>query len=139
MRLSNLNEQLADAFSNAPDARTLFEQVFWRSYDTFEPKVKEELEANAMLSCLRQHKIPSSDDLAAMSESFDTRYFDLEDEGDFEASGNYFQKARITAAMAQASIANSSLDFAESAYEALMACNDPDLLSAALVHEIKAS
>jgi hypothetical protein len=128
MRLSTLNKQLSDMFMSSTDAKALFEKVFWRSYGTFDAEMKRELEADEKLLALAKHQIPCSEDLTALSESYDERYFDLEEEGDLDASGRYFQKARITASMAQASKAHSNLDYAEAAYEALMACDDPHSL-----------
>lgn len=136
MRLSTLNQTLADAFANTPNADALFQRVFWKTYESFDMKMKQELEAEAELACLAERQIPSSDKLATKSESFDEHYFDLEDKGHLEASGRYFQKARITAAMAQASRSSSNLDFAEAAYEALMATDDPHSVSVQIVSQI---
>ena len=135
MRLSTLNQKLADAFVNAADPNALFQQVFWKSYETFGAEMKQELKANVNLAALIKHQIPSSEELTVVSEGFDERYFDLEEEGDLEASGWYFRKARITAAMAQAACASSNLEFAEAAYEALMATDDPQLLSAEIISQ----
>jgi hypothetical protein len=136
MRLSTLNQQLAKAFSSTFDAASLFQQVFWKSYETFDVDMKRELEGNKKLAILAEHQIPTSSDLASMSEGFDELYFDLEDEGDLVASGRCFQKARITAAMAQAAKASNNVEFSEAAYEALMATDNPQALSAELVSQV---
>ena len=129
MRLRTISGELSNLFlhsANIEEARALFEKVFWSSYGSLDDRLRQELEVEDVLSCLADHKVPSSGNLGKLYNEFDKQYFDLEDTGDLEASGDYFKKARITASMAQSAKAVSNIDFAEAAYEALMATHDPE-------------
>lgn len=129
MRLSTLNFDLSNRLINAADlenANNLYEKVFWHSYGTLEETIRKELESENVLSCLARREIPSLGEIGNLSESFDEKYFGLEDEGKYDVSRSFFKKARLTAALALSCKANSRLEYAEAAYEALMATDDPN-------------
>ncbi len=136
MRLSTIDSKLSTIFlnvSNLSEAKELYEIVFWHCYTVLNKNIRQELEEEAAFSCLKYQKLPLSDFLDKLCETFDKRYFELEEKGEIEASDKYFKKARIAASVAQANRAENNKDYAEAAYEALMTSSDPKAQAASIV------
>lgn len=132
MRLAHLHRGLSDRFSRAAaprSAQALYERIFWTCYLDVDPDVRADLEDDPITSGVARRELPEDENLQQLSEQADERYFGLEEAGEMKLSAFYFCKARLLASLAQASRAACATDYAEAAYEALMACDDPEAVS----------
>ena len=136
MRLSTVNEDLAQRFRQAPDAndaRRLFEEIFRACVRRIESRWYTLLENDQLAQRLAAGELPQGFDFGALSGEMDERYFDAEDEGRDEDSAAYFALARLMSALSFAAAAMDPTGFSEATYEAIMALPNPQEDSATLV------
>jgi hypothetical protein len=127
MRLKTLNSSLAAQFETLVEqAAANFENVFWFCFDKLDPLTLEEIGKSSELACLLERQLPKIANRTDLVDAFDERYFDAEDDGDDEKAGLYFKMARIAAALVMRAGSNSSDEYAEAAYEAVMSSDDPE-------------
>ncbi|KAA1184493.1 hypothetical protein FP026_03710 [Rhizobium tropici] len=136
MRLSTVNEDLAQRFRRAPntsDARRLFEEIFRACARRIQSRWYALLENDQLALRLAAGELPQRFDFGALSGEMDGRYFDAEDEGRDEDSAAYFTLARLMSALSFAAAAMDPTGFSEATYEAIMALPNPQEDSATLL------
>jgi len=136
MRLSTVNENLAQRFRQAPDtndARPIFETVFRACARKIESRWYALLRNEQLALRLVAGELPESFDFNALSAEMDAKYFDAEDQGRDEDSVAYFTLARLMSALSFAATASDVAAFSEATYEAIMTLPNPEEDSAALI------
>ncbi|MGV1767893.1 hypothetical protein [Rhizobium rhizogenes] len=136
MRLSTVNEDLAQRFRQAPDtndAQRLFEEIFRACARRIDNGWYALLENDPLALQLAAGELPQGFDFGGLSGKMDEKYFDAEDEGRDEDSAAYFALARLMSALSFAAAATDATDFSEATYEAIMALPNPKEDSATLL------
>ncbi|OCJ22047.1 hypothetical protein A6U89_33290 [Agrobacterium sp. B133/95] len=128
IRLSTVNEDLAQRFRRAPDtsdARRIFEEIFRTCARRIENRWYALLENDRLALRLAAGELPQGFNFGALSGEMDEEYFAAQDEGRAEDSAAYFALARLMSSLSFAAAATDATGFSEAAYEAIMALPNP--------------
>jgi hypothetical protein len=132
MRLTSLNKNLSNIFeesSNIHKSELAFKSIFQECMLEFEKKNFNIIDNKNHYEDLINGREPEGIDLKSMVEEMDAKYFDAEDEGNFEQAGAYFALARLMSAISLSNKPRNSSDYAEAAYEVLMSLPNPQAAS----------
>jgi hypothetical protein len=125
MRLEPISKDLALRPTNSPDPGAPFETVFWHCVKRLAPTDFELLDNAKLEKQLQANILPREENVTALRDQLDEKYFDAEDRGQLELSGRYFALARLMAALDFYSGSSSTADLADAVYEAIMSTPNP--------------
>jgi len=128
MRLKTINPRLSDLFPPEKDliaAREIYEKIFWVCFDALEGEIKQIVSQHKDIEPLGDRNLPTNGDFETLRDHFDDEYLDSMNSGEGVVAMRFFKLARITASIAIQANARHSEDYAEAAYEAVMASEYP--------------
>lgn len=129
MRLESISETLAGKFAAMNEvsaARETFEEIYRDCVARLSENVFDRVQDLQLRDALITGKLTQFADLASSAEKLDDAYLLADEKQDIADASEFFTLARLASALVFANQAQTTSDYAEAAYEAIMALPELD-------------